>query len=155
MKEASKPQNKAAAIDVARLIRAFREEREHAVIYRALAQHEGDHRMAYMLQRLGETAQEQTKTLRERLVAQGINADEVAGPTELGRRAKLAIWLAKQLGVRPIRGLLSNLKVRGLGAYESASHLQGHVAIQAISQLQQGGGNGRHSRAAVFRANDG
>jgi len=157
MDEQSKPLADVASdsVDTPRLIRAFREEREHAAIYRALARQEGDHRMAYMLQRLAETAQGQTKTLRDRLGALGIDADQTAGPTELGRRARLAIWLAKQIGVRPIRGLLSNLQVRGLGAYDSASHLQGHVAIKDISQLQQGTGNGGNLRAAVFGVNDG
>jgi len=152
--KAAQPDDTAGSIDTARLIRAFREEREQAAIYRELAVQEGDHRMAYMLQRLAENAQAQTRALRERLAAQAIDADKVAGPTELSRRARLAIWLARQIGVRPIRGLLSNLHVRGLGAYDSASHLQGHVAIKDISQLQQGGSNAGNLRAAVFGVND-
>ena len=149
------PDDTTDTVSSPRLISAFREEREQAAIYRALASHEGDHRMAFMLQRLAEAAQSQVEALRHRLATHGIDADETVGPTELGRRARLAIWLAKQIGVRPIRGLLSNLQVRGLGAYESASHLQGHVAIKDISQLQQGGGNGGNLRAAVFGVNDG
>ncbi|MGH1357319.1 MAG: VIT1/CCC1 transporter family protein [Burkholderiaceae bacterium] len=140
--------------DIRKLVQVFREEREHAALYRALAAHEGDHRMAFMLQRLGETASEQMTELSARLDALGVNALEQAGPVELGRRARLAIWLARQLGVRPIRGVLSNLKVRGLGAYDSP-HLRGHVAIEDISQLQSGSDNGSNLRAAVFGVNDG
>ncbi|MFK7964399.1 MAG: VIT1/CCC1 transporter family protein [Burkholderiaceae bacterium] len=151
----STPDHTTETVSSPRLISAFREEREQAAIYRALASHEGDHRMAFMLQRLAEAAQSQVEALRTRLATHGIDADETVGPTVLGKRARLAIWLAKQIGVRPIRGLLSNLQVRGLGAYESASHLQGHVAIKDISQLQQGGGNGGNLRAAVFGVNDG
>lgn len=142
------------AADIDRLVQAFREEREHAALYRALARKESDHRMAYMLQRLGETASEQMADLSARLQRLGIDAAQVAGPIELGRRARLAIWLASQLGVRPIRGVLSNLKVRGLGAYD-APHLSGHVDINDISQLQSGADNGSNLRAAVFGVNDG
>lgn len=140
--------------DINKLVSAFREEREHAALYQALARQEADHRMAYMLQRLGETATAQTDELSHRLQALGVNALERAGPLALGRRARLALWLAGQMGVRPIRGLLSNLKVRGLGAYDSP-HLSGHVDIEHISQIQQGGSNGSNLRAAVFGVNDG
>ena len=122
------------ASDIGKLVHAFREEREHAALYRALAANEGDHRMAFMLQRLGETASEQMAEISERLNALGVDAREKAGPVELGRRARLAIWLASQLGVRPIRTVLSNLKVRGLGAYDSP-HLRGHVL--GLGEVQQ------------------
>ena len=140
--------------DPDRLLSAFRDEREHAALYRALASQEADHRMAYMLQRLGDASQNQTDALARQLNGMGINAETVSGPVTLGRRAQLAVWLARQLGVRPIRGLLSNLKVRGLGAYDAA-HLRGHVDIKDISQLHHGSDNGSNLRAAVFGVNDG
>lgn len=136
------------------IIESFREERQSAALYRALAAQENDHRMAYMLKRLGESASEQAEIWAGNLRTLGLDPDTVAGEIALGMRARLAIWLVRQFGVRPIRGVLASLKVRGLGAYDT-THLRGHIAIKDISQLQAPGGGGSNLRAAVFGVNDG
>jgi VIT1/CCC1 family predicted Fe2+/Mn2+ transporter len=129
-------------------VAAWREEARGALLYRALAAQESDHRMAYMLERLAEQAEEQAA-----LWAGHLSPAQRAEPLRLGIRARLAVWLAGHFGVRPVRGVLSALKVRGMGAYGTPGY-DGHVAINDIGQLQpvSGGGN---LRAAVFGANDG
>ncbi|MEZ5649727.1 MAG: VIT1/CCC1 transporter family protein [Burkholderiaceae bacterium] len=128
---------------------AWREEAEAANVYRALAAQEADHRMAYMLQRLAEQADEQAG-----LWARHLSARQLARPIRPGMRAKLAIWLAGHFGVRPVRGILSTLKVRGMSAYGAPGY-DGHVAIDDVGQLQSATGGSGNLRAAVFGVNDG
>ncbi|MEZ5658232.1 MAG: VIT1/CCC1 transporter family protein [Burkholderiaceae bacterium] len=127
---------------------AWREEAEAAIVYRALAAQEADHRMAYMLQRLAEQADEQAG-----LWGRHLSERQRAKPVRPGMRARLAIWLAGHFGVRPVRNILSTLKVRGMSAYGSPGY-DGHVAINDVGQLQSASGGG-NLRAAVFGVNDG
>ncbi|MEZ5738175.1 MAG: VIT1/CCC1 transporter family protein [Burkholderiaceae bacterium] len=128
---------------------AWLEERQAVLLYEALAAQEADHRMAFMLKRLAETAAQQADIWADHLT----DAQRQA-PVRLGGRARLAIWLAGHFGVRPVRDILSALKVRGLGAYKSPAY-KGHIAIDEVSQLQSGPSGAGNLRAAVFGINDG
>ena len=135
-----------------RQIRAsLAEERQSAALYAALAAQESDHRMAFMLQRLGDAATQQAMVWQRMLTDAGA-ADDVEA--RLDARARLALWLARQFGVRPVRGILSALKIRGMSAY-NAPHLRGHVRIDERSQIQAAPASNGNLRAAVFGANDG
>ncbi len=70
-------------------------------------------------------------------------------------RARVVAALVRRFGVKPIRQVLSAMKVRGMSAYSSA-HPGGHempVTLEEVGKSHRGvGGN---LRAAVFGANDG
>lgn len=129
--------------------RAWHDEASAALLYRALAEREPDHRMAYMLSRLAEQADEQAA-----MWAGGIDPARIRGGVRLGLRARVALALAGRFGVRPVRGILSALKVRGMGAYGQPG-FAGHVRIDEVGQLQPAAGSSGNLRAAVFGVNDG
>lgn len=71
-------------------------------------------------------------------------------------RTKLVTALVRRLGVRPLRGVLAAMKVRGMSLYTHAS--LGHVTPRMENQLEhrhRGVGGGGNLRAAVFGVNDG
>ena len=107
--------------------------------------------MAYMLNKLGRTSADQADLLASRLAERGIVAD---AKVRLGLREHIAIWLCRQFGVRPMRSVLTAMRIRGMSAY-TAPHLKGHVPIEDLEQLQNTPGSSGNLRAAVFGINDG
>lgn len=137
--------------DTADLLREYQRDKRAAQLYEALSSREGDHRMAFMLNKLGRTAADQANLIASRLSERGVVAP---AKVRLGLREHLAIWLCGQFGVRPMRSVLTAMRIRGMSAY-TAPHLRGHVPIEDLEQLQNTPGNSGNLRAAVFGVNDG
>jgi VIT1/CCC1 family predicted Fe2+/Mn2+ transporter len=131
-------------------LESWREEKQSAWLYRALADCEPDPRIADLFRALGTAAERQAETWQP-------SSGEAAAATFVpSPRARLAARLARALGPRRVRPMLAALKVRGLSAYDSRP-ATGHAMPTAVAQMERrhkgyGGGN---LRAAVFGVNDG
>ncbi len=130
----------------------YLEEARSTRLYLALAEIERDARIAGMYRELAGSARQQAQVWAEKLRAAGAQVPEDA---PLGFRARTALALARRIGVRPMRGVFSALKVRGLSVYSSPPP-EGHPKPTQVTEIgrrhRTGGGN---LRAAVFGVNDG
>ena len=131
-------------------LQSWREEKQSAWLYRALAACEPDPRIADLFRALATAAERQAETWQP-------SSGEAATMTFVpSPRARLAAHLARALGPRRVRPMLAALKVRGLSAYDSRP-ATGHAMPTSVAQMERrhkgyGGGN---LRAAVFGVNDG
>jgi VIT1/CCC1 family predicted Fe2+/Mn2+ transporter len=128
-------------------LESWREEKQSAWLYRALAECEPDPRVAGLFRALAVAAERQADTWQPSTAAPAF----VPSP-----RARIAARLARVLGPRRVRPILAALKVRGLSAYD-ARPAAGHVMPTSVTEIGRrhkgfGGGN---LRAAVFGVNDG
>jgi len=130
----------------------YLEESRSRLLYQALAGIERDPRIARLFGELAGAAGQQAQTWGEKLRALGA---PVPAAVPLGFRARSALALARLIGVRPMRGVFTALKVRGLSVY-SAPVPAGHPRPTEVAEIgrrhRTGGGN---LRAAVFGVNDG
>jgi VIT1/CCC1 family predicted Fe2+/Mn2+ transporter len=130
---------------------SWREEKQSAWLYRALADSESEARMATLFGTLAKAADEQAVYWAKLVADKGKALPEFVPEP----RARLVAALARTLGARRIRPALAAMKVRGLSAYDSAP--VGHsmptdVAMIGRGHRSVGGGN---LRAAIFGINDG
>jgi len=138
--------------DIGTATSGFLEEARSARLYRELAAIEQDPRIARMYRELAEAANQQAAFWAARMRQGG---GQPPADVPLGLRARLALGLARKIGIRPMRGVLSTLKVRGLSIY-SAPAPPGHPHPISVGDFgrrhRTGAGN---LRAAVFGVNDG
>jgi VIT1/CCC1 family predicted Fe2+/Mn2+ transporter len=133
-------------------LNSWREEKQSAWLYRALAKAEKDTRIATLFESLAEAADSQAAIWALKC------APRHPGPPaefEPSRRARLVAKLARRIGPRRMRPALAAMKIRGLSAYSAA--LTGHLMPTDLAQVgvghrSVGGGN---LRAAIFGVNDG
>lgn len=133
-------------------INSWREEKQSAWLYRALAKSEPDARIAALFVSLAEAAESQALTWADTAAKAGEALPAAFVPE---RRARIVAGLARRLGPRRVRPALAALKIRGLSAYTAA--LSGHLLPTDLKQIgvghkSVGGGN---LRAAIFGVNDG
>lgn len=125
------------------------EEKQSAWLYRKVALAESDARMRQLFIALADAADEQAAIWNKQ-------APDSFSPT---LRARLIVALLRYFPPRRMRPILAAMKLRGLSAYDSKSHIRadGHImpttlAEVGVSHRRVGGGN---LRAAVFGVNDG
>jgi VIT1/CCC1 family predicted Fe2+/Mn2+ transporter len=131
---------------------SWREEKQSAWLYRALAASEPDARIGSLFRSLADAADAQAAIWARALGEAGETPPATFVPE---RRARLVARLARHLGARRVKPALAALKVRGLSAYSAA--LSGHLLPTDLTQVglshrSVGGGN---LRAAIFGVNDG
>jgi VIT1/CCC1 family predicted Fe2+/Mn2+ transporter len=129
---------------------SWREEKQSAWLYRALADCEPDSRIAAMFRTLATAAEGQAgKWLAE----SGTEPPSFTPST----RAKVTVALARHLGPRRIRPVLVAMKVRGVSAYDARPATPGHLMPTSVSQvgMRHKGYGGGNLRATVFGVNDG
>ncbi len=130
---------------------SWREEKQSAWLYRALARTESRATLAELFATLAQEADEQASLWATKITTNGATLPQFTPSV----RARLVAWLARRLGVKPIRQILASMKVRGMSAYSSA-HPGGHVMPETVDEVGQSHrGVGGNFRAAVFGANDG
>ena len=133
-------------------INSWREEKQSAWLYRALAKAEPDVRIAALFLSLADAAESQALTWADTAARDG---ETLPASFEPSPRARVVASLARRIGPRRVRPALAALKVRGLSAYTAA--LSGHLLPTDLAQIgvghkSVGGGN---LRAAIFGVNDG
>jgi VIT1/CCC1 family predicted Fe2+/Mn2+ transporter len=136
------------------LARRWREEMESAHLYRVIAGGETDEGRRALFTRLGVAAEEQAGIWAGELTRRGLTPPAAFRPSP---RARLVAALVRRLGVRPLRGVLAAMKVRGLSVYARPSPL-GHAmptSAADVGRRHRGVATGGNLRAAVFGVNDG
>jgi vacuolar iron transporter family protein len=131
-------------------LESWREEKQSAWLYRALADCEPDTRIAELFRALAAAAEGQADTWRRESGAE-------PPPFTPSARARITAALARALGPRRIRPVLIAMKVRGVSAYGARAATPGHVMPTSVSEvgMRHKGYGGGNLRAAVFGVNDG
>ena len=140
----------AAAGDLA--LSSWYEEKQSAWLYRVLADVEREPIRSQLFATLAREADDQSVLWANKVAEAGA----VVPGYSPRLRARLVAWLARRVGVKPLRQVLAGMKVRGLSVY-TEGHPSGHVmpaTVQEVGQSHRGLGGG-NLRAAVFGANDG
>ena len=134
-------------------IESWIEEKRSAYLYRVVAAREaGTPRQALFIE-LAQEAERQADIWDRQVREAGAAVPESFTPD---MRTRLVAAMVRRLGVRPLRGVLAAMKVRGMSLYTHASH--GHIVPHTVDQLEhrhRGVGGGGNLRAAVFGVNDG
>jgi VIT1/CCC1 family predicted Fe2+/Mn2+ transporter len=132
-------------------LESWHEEKQSAWLYRELASCESDARIAELFRALAAAADFQADKW---LATSGRTAPPSFKPSV---RAQITATLARALGPRRVRHVLTAMKVRGLSAYDSQRSLAGHLMPTSVSDVgaRHKGYGGGNLRAAVFGINDG
>lgn len=125
------------------------EEKQSAWLYRRVAQAEADPRMAQLFNQLADAAETQADIWDK-------SGTSIFQP---GLRARCVGWLLGVVPPRQLRAVLAAMKLRGLSAYDTHSHVRanGHIMPTTLAEvgLSHRGLGGGNLRAAVFGVNDG
>jgi VIT1/CCC1 family predicted Fe2+/Mn2+ transporter len=134
-------------------ISSWREEMQAAYLYRVVAEVEaGTPRASLFLELAGEA--EKQAAIWARLAGEA--GHRQLAPFAPGMRTRVVAALTRRWGARPMRTVLSAMKVRGMSLYTHS--MQGHTSHAPGSEMgkrHRGMGSGGNLRAAVFGVNDG
>ena len=132
---------------------SWREEKQAAYLYHVVAEVEaGTPRAALFVELAGE-AEKQAVIWARLAVEAGQPAPE---RYTADMRTRVVAALLRRFGARPLRTVLSAMKVRGMSLYTHALH--GHTTQRPGGEMgkrHRGMGSGGNLRAAVFGVNDG
>jgi len=137
---------------VADPLESWRDEKQSAFLYLALAQAEAGTPREALFRDLARAAETQAGIWAREAERAG-GAPPAFAPD---LRAHLAAWLIRRFGPRRLRTLLAAMKVRGLSVY--AGTAAGHempVRVEDVGARHRGAASGGNLRAAVFGVNDG
>jgi VIT1/CCC1 family predicted Fe2+/Mn2+ transporter len=130
---------------------SWHEEKQSAWLYRELAACESDARIAELFRGLATAADFQA----DKWLA---TSGHAGAPTfKPSVRARITAALARMLGPRRVRHMLTAMKVRGLSAYDAQRSVAGHLMPKSVGDFgaRHKGYGGGNLRAAVFGINDG
>lgn len=133
-------------------LESWTEEKRSAWLYRIVSDAEcGSPRQILFLE-LAQAADAQAALWETELRMAGAAVPERYQPD---LRARLVGWLIPRFGVRPLRGVLSALKVRGMSLYHGAETPHGMPANLEQMRAERHRTGAGNLRAAVFGVNDG
>jgi len=132
---------------------SWMEEMRSAYLYRAVAQAEAGTTRAALFEELAQSAERQAGIWAGQARAGGVEMPARFTPD---LRARLVARLVRRLGARPLRGVLSAMKVRGMSLYLNArmGHGMPHH-VDDVGRRHHSVESGGNLRAAVFGINDG
>jgi VIT1/CCC1 family predicted Fe2+/Mn2+ transporter len=134
------------------LVASWKEEKRSAYLYRALAEIEASARGG-LFRELADDAEDQARLWERKIRESG---GELPSNFSPDLRSRVVAALARRLGIRPMRGILAAMKVRGMSLYLHSR--PGHpmpVSVSEVGQRHRGFSWGGNLRAAVFGVNDG
>lgn len=132
---------------------SWTEEKRSAYLYRVVAAAEAGTARQALFNELAHEAEKQAAIWERHARTAGRAVPDEFVPD---LRTRVVAALVRRLGVRPLRGVLTAMKVRGMSLYAHPS--LGHALPQAMDQLEhrhRGVAGGGNLRAAVFGVNDG
>lgn len=137
---------------VAQALASWHEEKRSAWLYRVVSDAEAGTTRQILFLELAQAADGQALLWEEELRKLGVSAPTDFSP---GLRARLVANLIPRFGVRPLKGILAAMKVRGMSIYHAAApHGVPTNMEQVGGEDHKSAGNGS-LRAAVFGVNDG
>jgi VIT1/CCC1 family predicted Fe2+/Mn2+ transporter len=135
-------------------LKNWREEKRSVYLYEVLAQKEAGTSFANLFSQLAKEAAKQASLWEELIRKKGGILPEQYKPD---LRTQLVAIFLKKFGPKPLRTILSAMKVRGMSVY-SPEIRTGHPVpsnIEEVGRRHRGIGGGNILRAAVFGINDG
>lgn len=136
----------------AQALASWHEERRSAWLYRVVSDAESGSTRQVLFLELAKAADGQAKLWEAEMHKLGMPPPAQFTPD---LRARLVAWLIPRFGVRPLKGILAAMKVRGMSLYVSP---QPHGTPTTLEQMRgethKNAGSGS-LRAAVFGVNDG
>jgi VIT1/CCC1 family predicted Fe2+/Mn2+ transporter len=134
-----------------RELESWKEEQRSVYLYRAVAAAEEGSTRSGLFNELAREAEKQAAIWAGRAREAGSRVPDHYAPD---LRALLVARLVRRFGVRPLRGVLAAMKVRGMSLYAVPfpKHLKARSVEDARRRTVESGGN---LRAAVFGVNDG
>lgn len=132
---------------------SWREEKQAAYLYHVVAEVEAGTPRASLFAELAGEAEKQA-TIWAKLAQKA--GHEMPVQYTPDTRTCVVAALVRRLGARPLRTILSAMKVRGMSLYTHPIH--GHASQEPGSEMgkrHRGMGSGGNLRAAVFGVNDG
>lgn len=134
-----------------RALDGWREEKRSAYLYRIVSDAESGTARQVLFLELAQAADQQAAIWAEQLAQAGGTVPE---HYRVELRARLVTRLVRRFGVRPLRGILAAMKVRGMSLYQAgAPHAMPTRAGEP--EHRHGRNGGGNLRAAVFGVNDG
>jgi len=131
---------------------SWREEKRSAWLYRIVSDAECGSTRQILFLELAQAAENQAKLWEAEMQKLGMDLPAQFTPD---LRARLVAKLIPRFGVRPLKGILAALKVRGMSLYNSAApHATPTNLEQMRGEQHKSAGNG-NLRAGVFGINDG
>ena len=136
----------------AQALESWREEKRSAWLYRVVSDVESGSTRQVLFLELAQAADTQAGLWEAEMRKLGIETPPTFTPDF---RARLVASLIPRLGVRPLKGILAAMKVRGMSLYHaSPPHHTPANLDQMRLEKHKNAGNG-NLRAAVFGVNDG
>jgi vacuolar iron transporter family protein len=132
-------------------LESWTEEKRSAWLYRVVSDCESGTPRQVLFLELAQAAERQAGLWAAEMAKAGVSPPAAFRPDA---RTRLIGWLIPRLGVRPLKGMLAAMKVRGMSLYHAPVP---HGIPTSLDQLD----NDRHAasngnlRAAVFGVNDG
>jgi VIT1/CCC1 family predicted Fe2+/Mn2+ transporter len=138
--------------NAAQALESWHEEKRSAWLYRIVSDAEAGSTRQVLFLELAQAADTQAALWEAEM-------DKLAmpKPTQFSPdvRARLVAWLIPRLGVRPLKGILAAMKVRGMSLYHAPAPHQTPVNLEQMrGETHKNAGSG-NLRAAVFGINDG
>ncbi len=130
----------------------WKEEKRSAWLYRIVSDTESGTPRQVLFLELAQVADRQAAIWADLMTKQGHPMPEAFRPDP---RTRLIGWLIPRLGVRPMKGILAAMKVRGMSLYHGPRPRSIPTRLDQIDpDLHKSPGSG-NLRAAVFGVNDG
>jgi vacuolar iron transporter family protein len=134
-------------------IEGWAEEKRSAYLYRVVAAAESGTPRQALFNELAREAEKQAAIWERHARTAGLRVPEDYAPD---LRTRIVARLVMRFGVRPLRGVLAAMKVRGMSLYTALVH--GHAlprSLDEVGRRHRGVESGGNLRAAVFGVNDG
>jgi VIT1/CCC1 family predicted Fe2+/Mn2+ transporter len=134
-------------------LEGWREEKRSAYLYRVVAEAEAGTPRRALFSELAQEADKQAEIWSRHAASSGVAVPRAYRPD---LRARIVAALVRRFGVRPMRAVLSAVKVRGMSLY--AGEIPSHrmpLTVSEVGRRHRSVQSGGNLRAAVFGVNDG
>lgn len=138
--------------NAAQALASWNEEKRSAWLYRVVSDAESGSPRQVLFLELAQAADGQAALWEVEMHKLGMQKPSSFSP---GARARLVAWLVPRLGVRPLKGILAAMKVRGMSLYHATPPHSTPVNLEQMRNERHKNAGSGNLRAAVFGVNDG
>ncbi len=131
---------------------SWHEEKRSAWLYRIVSDAESGSPRQVLFLELAQAADKQAALWQAEMDKLGMPTPDRFIPDA---RARLVAWLIPRLGVRPLKGILAAMKVRGMSLYHATAPHSTPVNLEQMRNERHKNAGSGNLRAAVFGINDG
>ena len=133
-------------------LESWTEEKRSAWLYRVVSDCESGTPRQVLFLELAQAAERQAGLWAAEMAKAGVSPPAAFRPDA---RTRLIGWLIPRLGVRPLKGMLAAMKVRGMSLYHAPVPHGMPTSLDKLDGNRRHAGSNGNLRAAVFGVNDG